>query len=215
MASAIHDSRRFKVALSLSVLVHATAGFTGVGFGLLHPHRVPEEQVRLLKETAVDRASSGGTLQLVYVEATGPSLQLSASASSGTADESADRTEGPGVVCIAGKGAARPSPLEGIADRAMQPYLDQIRSKLGREIRYVVGQPEGEVLLRFAVDRNGNLKEAGLVPQGTRAAPSLQEEAIRGLKSAAPFPPLPAGWPRETASFTVRLLFQSQGVSGG
>ncbi len=91
----------------------------------------------------------------------------------------------------------------------MQPYLEQLRSKLGRQIQYASGQPGGEVSLYFVLDQRGNLKGVQLILEKTRAASLLQQQALKGLQSASPFPPLPASWAHPTAAFTIRILFRS------
>jgi protein TonB len=106
------------------------------------------------------------------------------------------------------RAAAGNSPLDGPSDRALQPYFDQLRAKISQNIRYTSGQPDGAVLLRFSVDKRGSLGKVQLIDGESSSL--LQQEALRGLRLAAPFPPLPAHWTKETASFTVRVLFRSE-----
>ena len=48
---------------------------------------------------------------------------------------------------------------------------------------------EGDVSVRFIIDRNGNIKEVALYKTSRRGIKFLENIAIRSIKEASPFPP--------------------------
>ena len=115
---------------------------------------------------------------------------------------------------LGGLGVDFPPALDATGDRAMQPYLEQLRAKLDQAIRFSSAhQSSGMVLLHFVLDPRGRVKSAALVPQGTQIASDLEQEALRGLRLAAPFPPLPSFWSKNSASFSIRVHFKRSAVA--
>ncbi len=219
------DQRRFQVALFLSVLLHGAVAGGSVGWGLFaltKPHPL------FRRSPTADRSDSdGGATQLIYIETTGETLQLSRRDAvrpepacpagrpvEGRIDRADDRSCFPaeGGPALRGDTLSTNGQIQGSADKALQPYLDQIRAKLSRAIRYAEGQPGGEVLLHFTLNKRGDLESVRLLQQSARTSNHLQQEAVRGLRSAAPFSPLPAHWTKDSASFTVRILFRDSHV---
>ncbi len=115
---------------------------------------------------------------------------------------------------LVGWGANFSPAADSMADHAMQPYFEQLRAKLDQAIRASSSHRDsGVVLLHFILDPRGHLKSAALVPQGTQIASALGEEALRGLRLAAPFPPLPSSWFKNSASFFIRVHFKKSEVA--
>ena len=165
----------------------------------------PEEEAPLrgtfldknLEEATPASVPKAETRLVYFVETTGPSSQPAKPVSQPAPDSGSHAAGGR-------SGFASSSESQAVA---MQPYLMQLKAKLGQNIRYPLGRSEGEVCLNFVIDREGNLRDTKLVPQGS-PIPGLQEEAIRGLRACSPFPSLPAWLPGSRASFTVRILFE-------
>ncbi len=184
----------------------------GSGFGFVH-HAA---------QHAFSRSAGPVATQLIYIETTGDKVSVKApegAAFSGPLDSPAVRigaTRLPSLPRLkAGSMAARESEVPSNAAPPVrrefvvssQPYCDQIRAKLSRAIHFDRGQPTGDVMLRFVVDSQGRVQNYRFLSiHGI--SPDLREEVMRGLQTAAPFPPLPASWARSEVSFTVRLIFQ-------
>lgn len=145
-------------------------------------------------------------IEFVYIPETGPRFQQAPTAGGRSiqADEAIapveEQKDTSAVLTLDGKDAA-----------SMQPYIEQLRSKLGRTIRHragarVVGRTEA--ILYFVLDQHGNVKSAKVIGSGSAAGTPLEKAVLEGIQASAPFPPLPASWLKETVSFTVRIRFQ-------
>ncbi len=188
------NGHSFRVALLLSCLLHAGAAWAATGWGWL-------EQLKPHPPQAVEA-------EFIYIGTTGPALQLAQPKP--TAVPRRLNSDEPLTTRVKETRALEtPSPRPGEHPVALQPYLEQLRSKIGREIRFPLSGVEGAVLLHFIVDRQGHLQQARAVADSAGMPQQLREVASRGLKAAAPFPPLPSTWSKPTAAFTVRVLFQS------
>ncbi len=158
---------------------------------------------------------AGSLTTFVYVETTGDTLQLSRKAGSSppaasAEDEQRSVLKEESAVSLKNGAFA----FDGSQDSALQPYLDQLRGKIALAVRSSGNGFGGDVLLHFVLDKSGNLESVGLIPDKNMSDVSLQQKALLGVKSAAPFPPLPEAWPKRNTSFTIRLIFRPQEFSG-
>ena len=188
------NGRSFRVALLLSCQLHAGVAWAATGWGWLEQLKSPPPQT---VET-----------EFIYIGTTGPALQLAQSQP--TAVPRRLNSDAPLKARVKETRAFEtPSPRPGEHPEALQPYLEQLRSKIGQEIRFPLSGVEGAVLLHFIVDRRGQLQQARAVSDSAGMPQQLKEVASRCLRAAAPFPPLPRVWSKPTAAFTVRVLFRS------
>jgi protein TonB len=66
---------------------------------------------------------------------------------------------------------------------------------------------EGEVLVVVVVHKDGTLAESPRVSKSSSCT-ELDEEAVRMVAAAAPFDPLPDGYPQATAKLKLPITFQ-------
>jgi len=75
-------------------------------------------------------------------------------------------------------------------------YFSKIKSKIELVWIYpqisVINGEQGTVHLKFTIVEDGNLEDVQLIKSS--GYPALDEEAIRAVKAAAPYPPLPKSW---------------------
>jgi protein TonB len=91
-------------------------------------------------------------------------------------------------------------------------YRDLIRGRIGAGLRYPDEARElelaGEVVVEITVDRRGELRRARL--SGPCPHTILCDDALRAVRAAAPFAPLPADLIGETQQFEVPLNYALQ-----
>jgi protein TonB len=75
-------------------------------------------------------------------------------------------------------------------------YFSKIKSKIELVWTYpqvsVMNGEQGTVHLKFTIVEDGSLEDVQLIKSS--GYPALDEEAIRAVKAAAPYPPLPKSW---------------------
>jgi protein TonB len=104
--------------------------------------------------------------------------------------------------------ALAPQPAPPAVDLA--PYRAAVHRAVQAEQRYPRQAArrgiEGRALVLARVDRAGELLGA---PELRRSAahPALDAEAVRMVEAAAPFPPLPGGWPDPELELSIPVLF--------
>ncbi len=207
-------NRRFQAALILSLLFHGVVGVAGARWMSGRTSESEDREMAPAPLFSSLQEKEGGT-EFVYVETTGDILQLSRNAGSSPPVAGAGGEQ----LSVLKEESAVPlkngvSALEGSQDQALQPYLNQLRGKIAQAVRSSGDIFGGEVFLHFVLDKNGSLKSVGLISGKNMPHVSLQEKALLGVKSAAPFPPLPEAWPKRNTSFTIRLIFPSREFSG-
>jgi len=110
-----------------------------------------------------------------------------------------------------GSPATQHSALELMSDPQgvdFKPYLIQVLAAVRRSWFAVLPESahfarSGQVVIQFAVDRNGEV--AKLVLASTSGADALDRAAVSGISGAVPFPPPPAGYHGEQVR--LQLVF--------
>lgn len=91
---------------------------------------------------------------------------------------------------------------------AFSSYAGRIAAHLRRYKRYPnsAGRARGTARVAFSVSRGGSLTRVRLVASSGNAA--LDRAAVEMVRRASPFPAIPAGVNRSSASFAVPIRFQ-------
>ena len=88
-------------------------------------------------------------------------------------------------------------------------YYQVVREKIRHRAYNNYSRYEtGEVYLTFVVASDGNLQEAKLVQEKSRAAAYLQDIALKSIRDASPFPAFPSNLQLPELSFNVVISFE-------
>ncbi|MCS7203173.1 MAG: energy transducer TonB [Thermodesulfovibrio sp.] len=88
-------------------------------------------------------------------------------------------------------------------------YLERLREKIERIWQYPSQAAErgiyGDLYIRFTIDKKGNLVSAELIR--TSGYRILDEAAMKALKDAQPFWPLPDDWEKDSLTITGHFIY--------
>ena len=111
---------------------------------------------------------------------------------------------------------SKPSPVDQQANRAPDSsaqYIRELAARLSQVKRYpevaVALHEEGTVLLSFQIDRAGRLLAWTIV--SSSGHDDLDNEVVRMIAAAAPFPPFPPSWVQPEKEFRVPIGFSLHG----
>jgi protein TonB len=111
---------------------------------------------------------------------------------------------------------SKPSPIDQQGNRAPDSsaqYMRELAARLSQVKRYpevaVALHEEGTVLLSFQIDRAGRLLAWTIV--SSSGHDDLDNEVVRMIAAAAPFPPFPASWVQREKEFRVPIGFSVHG----
>jgi periplasmic protein TonB len=111
---------------------------------------------------------------------------------------------------------SKPSPIDQQANRAPDSsaqYMRELAARLSQVKRYpqvaVALHEEGTVLLSFQIDRAGRLLAWAIV--SSSGHDDLDNEVVRMIAAAAPFPPFPPSWVQPEKEFRVPIGFSLHG----
>lgn len=92
-------------------------------------------------------------------------------------------------------------------------YLERLKEKIERVWHYPPQAVQrgifGDLYIKFTIDRRGNLVSVELLR--TSGYRMLDEAAMRALKDAQPFWPLPEDWQRDSLTITGHFIYTLQG----
>ncbi len=92
-------------------------------------------------------------------------------------------------------------------------YLQRLKEKIERVWQYPPEAAErgifGDLYIRFIIDKKGRLQSIELIR--TSGYKMLDDAAIRALKEAQPFWPLPDDWQKETLTITGHFIYTLRG----
>jgi len=109
---------------------------------------------------------------------------------------------------------AKPQPVATAVDvQEKQHYLAALAAKINRSKYYPIGSrrrgEEGKVVVRFVVQKNGDLTEITVVESsGSRR---LDAAALKTLRRVTPFRPIPAALNRDSWPISVPIAFSLSG----
>lgn len=91
-------------------------------------------------------------------------------------------------------------------------YMQRLREKIEYTWKYPAEASSsniaGELYIRFIIKKNGQLQSADVVK--TSGYRVLDDAAVRALRDAAPYWPLPAEWKRDDLTVTGRFVYTLQ-----
>ena len=98
---------------------------------------------------------------------------------------------------------------DNVARRSREDYSELLAKRLSNVKNYpelaVMRHDEGIVVLYLYLDHGGHVLISKIAASSGRNI--LDEEVLRMVKAAEPFPPFPASWERPTAEFTIPISF--------
>lgn len=91
-------------------------------------------------------------------------------------------------------------------------YYELIREKIkARAAGYRrVARAEGRVNLRFALSKNGSVKDLAIDEPGSAKNHRLREAAVKSVRGASPFPPFPKSLKTENLNFAISIIFRKK-----
>ena len=90
------------------------------------------------------------------------------------------------------------------------PYINAMKNKLNRvwyapTAYYKLGLIHGYTIIRYTIDRSGNITNMEVLNHNGHS--SLENSSVSAIKALFPFLPLPADFPEETLTITVKLIY--------
>jgi protein TonB len=97
-------------------------------------------------------------------------------------------------------------------DRRYQRYIDEIRQRVRRIREFprslAIRLLEGETIVAFVVDVNGRLGDGPRVVKSS-GFEEFDAAAVRAVRRAAPFPPMPDPGSARPLSVSLRVIFDN------
>jgi protein TonB len=118
----------------------------------------------------------------------------------------------PQVVGARAPGAAGPDVSERTLDRRYERYLLEIQQRVNRIREFpkalALRLEQGETIVRFVVGVDGRLGEGPYVVKSS-GFEEFDGAAVRAVRRAAPFPPMPDPATAHPQSFSLRVMFDN------
>jgi TonB family protein len=171
------------------------------------PPSEPSSEPPLEPEAPGVAAGAGGLAETPALAAPGGAGEGVAGSGGGQVEEA----RGGGAA-----GAVSPGGGGGV-DAELRAYGERLSRHITRQRRYPAQAVrlgmEGTALVRVRINRDGSL---GAPPrlEGSSRFRVLDAEALRMVEAAAPFSPLPAGLPRDSAELVIPVRFSLRDAAG-
>lgn len=91
---------------------------------------------------------------------------------------------------------------------AYQSYYKAIRELIRHSVKYPKRQIEGDVYVSFTLFNDGQIKRADILDEESTDNPLLKDAVLKGIYDAAPYPSFPDNLKKESLNLSVIISFK-------